>query len=90
MNSRLIGKVLDAGKDGGHKKRVSEDEMAGWYHRGNEHELGQTLRDGEGQRGLVCYSPWGCKESDTTGRLNNSINVIPWYGYNHFVYPTVS
>ena len=25
-----------------------------------------------GQRSLVGYSPWGCKESDTTERLNNS------------------
>ena len=23
-----------------------------------------------GQRSLVCYSPWGCKESDTTERLS--------------------
>ena len=28
---------------------------------------GQTLGDGEGQEGLVCCSPWGPKESDTTG-----------------------
>ena len=26
----------------------------------------------EGQRGLVCCSPLGCKESDMTYRLNNS------------------
>ena len=38
---------------------MSEDEMARWYHRCSGHELGQTLRDGEGQGGLVCYSPWG-------------------------------
>ena len=25
--------------------------MAGWHHRCNGHELGQTLRDGEGQGG---------------------------------------
>ena len=25
---------------------------------------------GMGQGGLVCCSPWGCKESDTTERLN--------------------
>ena len=25
------------------------------------------LGDGEGQGGQVCCSPWGCKESDTTG-----------------------
>ena len=72
VNSKLIGKVLDAGKDWGQKeKRVSEDEMAGlryWY---NGHELGQTSGDGEGQGGLVCCSPWGHKELDTTGQLND-------------------
>ena len=26
----------------------------------------QTPGVGEGHRGLVCYSPWGLKESDTT------------------------
>ena len=46
--------------------------MAGWHHRFNWHELRQTLGDGEGQGGLVCCSPQGCKESDTTGRLNNN------------------
>ena len=46
--------------------------MAGQHHRCNEHELGQTPGDGEGQGGLVCYSPWGHKESDMTGRLNNN------------------
>ena len=38
---------------------------------GNEHELGQTLGDGEGQGGLACCRPWGLKESDMTRRLNN-------------------
>ena len=45
--------------------RASEDEMAGWHKQCNGYELGQTPRDGEGQGGLACYSPWGCKESDT-------------------------
>ena len=58
------------------KKKVSEDEMAGWHHRCNGHELGQTSGNSEGQRGLACCNPWGCKESDTTGRLNNSNNII--------------
>ena len=59
-NSQLTGKVPDAGKDWGQKeKRVSEDEMAGWHHRYNEHALGQTLGDAEGQGGLACCSPWG-------------------------------
>ena len=38
----------------------------------HEHELGQTPGDGEEQGGLACCSPWGCKESDMNGRLNNS------------------
>ena len=28
---------------------------------------GQIPGDGEGQGGLTCCSPWGGKESDTTG-----------------------
>ena len=68
VNSQLIGKVPDAGKDQERKeKRVSEDEMTGWHHQGNGHELGQTFGDGKGQGGLACRSPWSCKESDTTG-----------------------
>ena len=50
---------------------MTEDEVAGWHHQLNGHELGQIQRDGEGQGSLVCCSPWGCKESDTTWRLNN-------------------
>ena len=38
--------------------------MAGQHHRFNEHELGQTPGDDEGQGGLVCYSPWGHKKLD--------------------------
>ena len=62
--SRLTGKDPKAGKDRRQeKKRVTEDEMAGWHHQCKGHELGQTLRDGEGQGGLACCSPWGCKET---------------------------
>ena len=46
--------------------RATEDEMIGWHHRFNEHKLGPTPGDGEGQGGLMCYSPWVCKELDTT------------------------
>ena len=62
------------------KKRASEDETAGWHHRCNGHELGQTSGDGEGQRGLVCCSPWSHEESDTTGQLNNKTTV--WLSLN--------
>ena len=41
--------------------------MAEWHHQYTGHEFEQTLGDGDGQRGLVCCSPWGDKELDTTG-----------------------
>ena len=45
---------------------MTEDEMAGWHHQFNGHELEQTPGDGEAQGALACYSPWGCKGWDTT------------------------
>ena len=69
----VIGKVPDAGKDRGQKeKRASGDEMAGQHHQCNEHELGQTPGDDEGQGGLVCCSPWGHKELDMIEQLNRT------------------
>ena len=56
------------GKDRGQEeKKESEDEMAACHPRRKEHELGQTLGDGEGQRGLACCNPWGHKVWDKTG-----------------------
>ena len=40
--------------------------MVEWLHQLNGHESEQTPGVGDGQGGLVCYSPWGRKESDTT------------------------
>ena len=45
---------------------MTEDEMAGWHQELNGQEFEQTPADSIGQRGLACYSPWGCKESDVT------------------------
>ena len=45
--------------------------MAGWHHRSNGHELGQTLGDGEGPGGLAHCSPWGRKKWNVTGQLKN-------------------
>ena len=43
IKSQLIGKDPDAGKDWGREeKRATEDEMAGWHHRLDGHELEQT------------------------------------------------
>ena len=67
----LIGKDPDARKDWRQEKEgTTEDEMVGWHHQLNGHEFEQTLGVGDGQGGLACCTPWGCKESDTTKRLN--------------------
>ena len=53
--------------------------MVGWHHRLNGHDFEQALGGGEGQGSLVCCSPWGRKESDTTKQLNNNnIYGLPW------------
>ena len=45
---------------------MTEDEMVGWHHRLSGDEFEEPPGVGDGQGGLACYSPWGCKESDTT------------------------
>ena len=53
-----------------------QDEMVGWHHQLHAHESEQTPRDNEGQGSLACCSPWGCKESDMTERLNNNSMLL--------------
>ena len=53
---------------------MTEDEMVGWHHQFNGHELVQTSGDSKGQGSLACCSPWGHKQSDTTWQLNNNNN----------------
>ena len=45
---------------------MTEDEMVGWHHRLIGHEFGQATGDCEGRGRLVCCSPWGHEELDTT------------------------
>ena len=73
--SWLIRKDPNAGRDWGQdEKGTAEDEMAGWHHQLDGHESEWTPGDGDGQGGLACCSPWGCKSrprlSDWT-ELNN-------------------
>ena len=37
-----------------------------WLDGINGYQFEKTPGDSEGQQSLACYSPWGCKESDTT------------------------
>ena len=49
---------------------MTEDEMVEWCHQHDGYEFEQALGVGDGQEGLACCSPWGCKESDTTEQLS--------------------
>ena len=62
--------VTSLGKIEGRRRRGQQGEMVGWHHRLSGHASEQTLGVGDGQGSLVCCSPWGCKESDMTERLN--------------------
>ena len=67
-----LEKTPALGKIEGRRRRGQQDEMVGWHHRLNGHDLEQTQGDGEGHESLACCSLWGCKESDTTEQLSNS------------------
>ena len=68
--SWLTRKDPDAGRDQGQKEKgTTENEMAGWHHQldGREFEWIPGVVDGQ-SAGML--QPRGCKESDTTERLN--------------------
>jgi len=67
----MLGKMRAGGEKSG-----SEDELVGWHHRLNGHELEQTLRDSEGQASLAGCSLWGHKELDTIEGLKSNNNCI--------------
>ena len=59
-----------AGKDSRQEeKETTEDEMVGRHHRLDGYESEKTP-EVDGQGSLVCCSPWGHKELDTTKQLN--------------------
>ena len=63
----------DAGKDWRQEEKgMTEDKVVEWHHQLNGHEFEQALGDGEGYGSLAYCSPWGCKDLDTTERLNNN------------------
>ena len=60
--NELLGKSLMLGKNE-NSRRKGVREWDGWI----EHEFWQNLEDGEGQRGLVCCSPWVTKSPTRLG-----------------------
>ena len=65
-------KTLMLGKTEGRRRRATEDEMVGWHHRLSGHEFEWTPGVGDGQGGLTCCGPWGCRELDMTEWLNST------------------
>ena len=49
---------------------MTENEEVGSHHQLAGQESEQAPGADDGQRSLVCYSPLGSKESDTTEQLN--------------------
>ena len=70
--SWLICKDTDAEKIEGERRRGRQRIWwLGWHHQLTGHdESEKTPGIGDGQGNLTCCSPWGCKESNTTERLN--------------------
>ena len=67
----LFRKDPDAGKDWRQEEKgMTEDEMIGWHPWLDGPKFEQAPGVADRQGGLVCWSPWGCKESDTTEQLN--------------------
>ena len=96
----------DAGKNWGQEEKAIEDEMVGWHHRLNGHELEQTLGDSEGQESLACCSPLSLKSrtwmSNWTTMTKQDRTVcfikyfrcgwftIDWTLYSHYTLYTLS
>jgi len=58
----LIGKNPDAGKGWRQEEKwKTENEMVGWCHQLDGHELEQAPGVGKGKGSLACYCPWGQK-----------------------------
>ena len=84
VNSQLIGKDPDAGKDWRQKdKRVTDNEIVGWYHWFNGHELGQTLGDGEEQRPGMLQSMGVAKSQTWLGDWTTNNNIRIWNYLTH-------
>ena len=84
----IIGKDPDAGKDWRQEEKgMTEDEMVGFHHQLDGHEFEQAPGVGDRQGSLVCCSPWGHKELDTTELLNwltdwqTSFKMLGWMNH---------
>ena len=85
----LSGKDPDAGKDWGQsEKSAPEDEMVGWHHQLNRHELEQT-QDTVKDREAWCAAVHGVAELDMlfSGMTEQQQLVLGMAGQSHFKRP---
>ena len=88
VKSWLIGKDPDAGKDWRQEEKgMREGEMFGWHHLLSGHEFEQASGVGDGQGSLVCCSPWGCKQLDSTEQL--IWTELNWTSSSEIMNPTL-
>ena len=67
-----------AGKDWRQEEKgMTEDEMVGWHHWLNGHDVEQTPEAGYGQGSLACCSPWGLRVR------HNWVAELNWTGRYH-------
>ena len=73
----LTGKDPDPGRDWGQEEKgTTEDEMAGWHHWLDGHEFEWIPGVGDGQGGLACCSPWGCRVRHNWATELNWVYII--------------
>ena len=65
-------------------------QMVGWHHQLDGHEFEQAPGVGDRQGSLVCHSPWGRKELDTTEQLNwtEGTYIYPESFHDHLLFDT--
>ena len=54
---------------------MTTDEMVGWHYRLDGQEFEQAPGVGDGQGGLACCSPWGCKHDLATEQQQQLIEL---------------
>ena len=84
VKSCLIWKDPDAGKDWRQEEKgMTEDEMVGWHYGLNGHGFVWTPGVGDGQGGLACCSPWGCKRvrHNWATELNWTVCTLSRFSY---------
>ena len=72
LRANSLEKTQMLGKIEGRRRERQRTRWLDGIFESMENEFEQTLGDSEGWGSLVCCSPWGCKELNTTEQLNTT------------------